>query len=161
MIWDLEISDKIEDREEYSRQIREYFIPETEKKVKELRAELKEIENKVKPEIIPIENWEIYIKALKETPEYLLSNELKLIKNLKIKLSNYDIYKQKFKCQYCQEVECICYESRRSNAEVPTNIQSSYETRQTGRGDNLETLRGTARDHSDSPRSEEDIKLPF
>ena len=67
-----------------------------------------------------INNWEKEIpeiqKTNKEYPElkfFEVDRNKETIKNLKIKLSNYDIYNQKIEsvCRVCREKICICYEA--------------------------------------------------
>lgn len=83
------------------------------------------------------------------------------LKQLKIHLSNYDIYKQKIKCSYCQEVECLCYEINRGNQTMSPELQQINEGRQSGLSENMESIRRTNGDNSSSPGSNENIELPF
>ena len=43
--------------------------------------------------------------------EKMVSEEKELLKKLKIKLSEYDVYQQKIitKCPTCNEADCVCY----------------------------------------------------
>lgn len=134
---ELENSMDISDREEYAQRLKGHIA--------KWESEL--------PEIEKLDDG--------ETKSFNLKKNKEAIKNLKTKLSNYDIYKQKFSCRTCQEVECICYEANRSNESVPKEFQQSNEGRQSGPSQNLAEIRGTVGNHSNSIRSGEDIKLPF
>lgn len=107
MIWDLEKSENVLDRRKYANRIKTFFIPETKKKI----IELSEWKEPSKLESIPQEDWDKYVAILKEKNEYALHTEKRFLKALKVRLSEYDIYKQNMasKCQMCHEVECVCY----------------------------------------------------
>jgi hypothetical protein len=81
-----------------------------------------------------------------------------LLKNLKIKLSNYDIYKQRTKCRYCLEYQCNCADFSGSNRQVPTECpdRSEPETRP-GVG-TMEQICGTTGNDNDNTVG---IEFPF
>lgn len=110
--------------------------------------------------------WESQLPEIKELDDgttTILSYQKnkEAIKNLKTKLQNYGIYKQKFKCRTCQEVECICYELKRSTGAVPSQLQPSDENGQARRSNNLEALRGATGDHNSSAWSQEELNKLF
>ena len=146
ILQELETSQNILDRQEYARQVKEFFIPQVEENIKKLKQELSEINSKTKPESIPPEEWDIYIKNSKELREDALREENEFLKNLKTKLSNYDVYQQKIKCQNCQEVECICYELGRSNTEMQPEVQPSSGDEQPEASRTMATSQGTTGD---------------
>ena len=111
MIWDLENSENILDRQKYADRIKGEFIPKVEANLKRINKEWQEAKMEIKPEAITQENWNIYINSKISGIEYEYNLEKKFLKNLKIRLSNYDVYNQKMEspCQVCKEVVCVCY----------------------------------------------------
>ena len=91
MIWELENSEDILNRQKYADRIKTEFIPKIEQSIKKLSKS----EEKTKPESIPQESWDIYIKAIKEINEFELSIEKRFLKELKNRLADYDVYNQK------------------------------------------------------------------
>ena len=96
-----------------------------------------------------------------EVKSFDLNRNKEAIKNLKIKLSNYDIYNQKTKCSYCQETQCICYEANRSNQNLSQELQQGNETGPVTRSETMEQIRRTTGSDSSDTGSIESIKLPF
>ena len=82
-IWELENSENILDRQKYADRVKSEFIQAIEARVKRLEKE--------------------------DNADYALMLERRFLKNLKIRLSNYDVYNQKMSCRQCGEVVCVCY----------------------------------------------------
>ena len=136
---ELEKSDNISDRKEYVRRINLHIA--------KWESELLEIEK--------LDDGETKFFNLKKNKE--------AIKNLKNKLSNYDIYKQKFNCRTCQEVECVCYEAgvEAGDPRMSQEFQQGNESKPDKGSENLAALRRETGDNSDSAGSKEDLELPF
>ena len=98
-----------------------------------------------------------------ELKSFELSRNKETIKNLKIKLSNYDIYNQKTKCRYCQETKCICYEAgiETSNQGMSKELRENDEKQSALRGETVEEVYRATGNYSGNLRSEKDIELPF
>ena len=108
-IWELQNSTNILDRQQFVKRIKFEFMPKVEERI--TKTQVSKFEQK--PESISEESWKIYQDSVKEVSDYELALEKRILKGLKIMLSNYDIYNQKMikRCSICKEENCICHEA--------------------------------------------------
>ena len=108
-IWELQNSTNILDRQQFVKRIKFEFMPKVEERI--TKTQVSKFEQK--PESISEESWKIYQDSVKEVSDYELALEKRILKGLKIMLSNYDIYNQRIEsvCRICREKTCICYEA--------------------------------------------------
>ena len=103
-IYELQNSNDILLRQQFVKRVKFEFIPKVEERVKSIIAY-----NAPKlPQVASLP------QELREYSfDYEIEQEKRFLKNLKILLSNYDIYNQKIEsyCRVCKEKICICYDA--------------------------------------------------
>lgn len=110
---ELENSDNIIDRQKYAAGLKmvigrlEDNITNLERPVALIKFS-EGIEEYIPPDVCAEVN-----KVMEADRIYLLNQEKTLVKKLKIKLSNYDVYNQQtpYRCSTCGEQSCVCQEA--------------------------------------------------
>jgi len=93
--------------------------------------------------------------------EKAAKNYKEAIKKWKIKLSNYDIYKQKITCPNCQETECICDEVNGSYRSLRGSVLERNAPESNPRSQAMEKVQGATGKDSDNTWSQEDLAKLF
>lgn len=128
-ITELEKSTNILDRQQYVKHVKEY-ISEIESRIEQLSKNglrfqyLSDNYKELHPAIEVAETANADINA------QLLRSEKELLKKLKIRLSEYDIYNQKapYVCLTCHESDCICQELQPEKGILDDEISTPPQT---------------------------------